>query len=259
MVKLVNHNPFVVMDQEFMDSFFNKKPTDCILYSEDGIPIKIHREILSQTDLMQKILSSAKQSCCQTIEIICPCSKVELEYVMKFLYKGQLNCDSSFDFANILEILSKVFGFPKKFLDEWQDEFEITQEVFDQQNNENTKIFDVDFDMKIEVKLNSIEEGLSPPIIIPLKPKKLKSVDVNQRSRSVHDKNSAPVHQRKKLFKCETCFAKFKQKVCLKRHIRAHHEGAEPFKCKTCDSTFTYKTNLKRHIATRCKGKKHRK
>ena len=40
--------------------------------------------------------------------------------MVKFLYKGQLNCDSSFDFAIILKILTKVFGFPEKFLDEWQ-------------------------------------------------------------------------------------------------------------------------------------------
>ena len=113
--------------------------------------------------------------------------------------------------------------------------------------------------MKIEVELDSIDEGLSHPIVIPLKPKKFKSVDVKQRSRTVHDKKSNPVHQRKKLFKCETCFAKFKNKQCLKRHIKAQHEGAEPFKCKTCDSTFTYKTNMKRHIATRCKGKERRK
>ena len=102
MVKLVNESPLFAMDQEFMNLFYKKKPTDCILYSEDGIQFKIHREILSQTELMQNILTSAKEYCCQNFEIICPCSKVELGHVVKFLYKGQLNCDSSFDFANIL-------------------------------------------------------------------------------------------------------------------------------------------------------------
>ena len=131
MVKLVSESPLFAMDQEFINLFYKKKPTDCILYSEDGIQFKIHREILSQTELMQNILTSAKESCCQNLEIICPCSKVELEYVVKFLYKGQLNCDSSFDFAIILKILTKVFGFPEKFLDEWQEEFEITENNFD--------------------------------------------------------------------------------------------------------------------------------
>ena len=62
MVKLVNESPLFAMDQEFMNLFYNKKPTDCILYSEDGIPFKVHKEILSQTELMQNILTSAKES-----------------------------------------------------------------------------------------------------------------------------------------------------------------------------------------------------
>ena len=82
MVKLVNESPLFAMDQEFMNLFYNKKPTDCIIYSEDGIPFQIHREILSQTELMQNLLTSAKESCCQNLEIICPCSKSELEYVV---------------------------------------------------------------------------------------------------------------------------------------------------------------------------------
>ena len=62
-----------------------------------------------------------------------------------------------------------LFGFPGKFLGEWQEEFEITKNDFDKPNSENditnTKIFDVDFniDIKNEVDLNSIEKGLSNP------------------------------------------------------------------------------------------------
>ena len=100
MVKLVNEIPLFAMDQEFMNLFYKKKPTDCILYSEDGIQFKIHREILSQTELMQNILTSAKLSCCQNLEIIFPCSNIELAYVVKFLYQGQLICDSNFDMSN---------------------------------------------------------------------------------------------------------------------------------------------------------------
>ena len=199
MVKLVNESPLFAMDQEFMNFFYKKKPTDCILYSEDGIQFKIHREILSQTELMQNILTSAKESCCQNLEIICPCSKVELEYVVKFLYKGQLNCDSSFDFAIILKILTKVFGFPEKFLDEWQEEFEITENNFD------------------IVELDSIEERVSNPTIVPSRTKKFKSEDVKQTSQSV------------KPFKCENCDAGFMQKINLKRHIKVIHKESKPY------------------------------
>ena len=211
MVKLVNEIPLFAMDQEFMNLFYKKKPTDCILYSEDGIQFKIHREILSQTELMQNILTSAKEYCCQNFEIICPCSKVELGHVVKFLYKGQLNCDSSFDFANILEILTKVFGFPEKFLDEWQEEFEITENIFDL------------------VDLDSIEESISHPINIPLKTKKFKSDDVKQMSQSA------------KLFKCKNCDAGFMQKINLKRHTKIHEES------KLC--TERNKKNVKENIS----------
>ena len=270
MLKLVNESPLFAMDQEFMNLFYKKKPTDCILYSEDGIQFKVHKEIFSQTEFMQNILTSAKEFCCQTLEIICPCSKVELAYVVKFLYEGQLKCDLSFDFANILKILSKVFGFPKKFLDDWQEEFEITQEVFDQQNNENTKIFDADFDKKNED--DSIEEELSNPIVIPLKPKKFKSVNVKQRSRSVHDKNSTNkkfrtsdnlkihevTHTRERPFSCNICFRRFYEKSKLKRH-QLIHEGEKAYPCNYCDLKFRQHYNMKRHIATVHKGKERRK
>ena len=148
---------------------------------------------------MQNILTSAKESCCQNLVIICPCSKVELEYVVKFLYKGQLNCDSSFDFAIILKILTKVFGFPEKFLDEWQEEFEITENNFDL------------------VDLDSIEESVSHPIIVPSKTKKFKSEDVKQTSQIV------------KPFKCENCDTGFMKKINLKKHIKVIHEESKAY------------------------------
>ena len=274
MVKLVNESPLFAADQEFMNLFYNKKPTDCILYSEDGIPFQIHREILSQTELMQNLLTSVKGSCCQDLEIICPCSKIELAYVVKFLYEGQLHCDSSFDMSNILKILTKVFGFPEKFLGEWQEEFEITENGFDKPTEEiignsspteilsentdlieqnskenditNNKIFDVDFniDIKNEVDLDSVEKGLSNPIIIPLKTKKFKSNNVKQTSQSV------------KPFKCENCAAGFMKKINLKRHIKVIHEEVKPYNCGTCDANFTFKGNMKKHVATVHEGQK---
>ena len=271
MVKLVNESPLFAMDQEFMNLFYNKKPTDCIIYSEDGIPFQIHREILSQTELMQNLLTSAKESCCQNLEIICPCSKSELEYVVKFFYEGQLKCDSSFDLSNILKILTKVFGFPEKFLGEWQEEFEITENenditntkisspdfgfapteiLSDNPNSENdttnTKIFDVDFktDIKNEVDLDSIEESFSNPIIITLKPKKFKSNDVKQRSQGV------------KPFKCEICSAGFMKKINLIRHIKVIHKEVKPSNSGIYDANFTFKRTVKKHKATVHEGQK---
>ena len=152
--------------------------------------------------------------------------------------------------SNILKILAKVFGFPEKFLGEWQEEFEITENDFDKPNYENdviysTKISSADFniDIKNEVDLDSIEKGLSHPIIIPLKPKKSKPNDVKETSQGVRQ------------FKCEICDACFMKKINLKRHIKVH-EKAKPYNFGTSDATFTSKGIMKNHKATVHGGQK---
>jgi hypothetical protein len=47
------------------------------------------------------------------MEVICPCSKEELEYVVKFLYAGEINCCEEIDSFDILENLHDIFGFPR--------------------------------------------------------------------------------------------------------------------------------------------------
>ena len=91
--------------------FFNNKAADCILYSEDGHGFKIHKEILSQTEKMRNILSSSKENCCGTMEILCPCPKDELEQLVTFLYCGVISFNV--DLFKILDNLIKIFGFPE--------------------------------------------------------------------------------------------------------------------------------------------------
>ena len=94
--------------------FFNNKEADCILYSEDGHGFRIHKEILSQTEKMRNILSSFKDNCCGTMEILCPCPKDELEQLVKFLYCGIISYNV--DVFNILYNLMTIFGFPEKLI-----------------------------------------------------------------------------------------------------------------------------------------------
>ena len=49
--------------QDYLDPYFKKKPPDCNLYSEEGSKFRIHKELLSQTNFLREILSSAKESC----------------------------------------------------------------------------------------------------------------------------------------------------------------------------------------------------
>ena len=102
--------------EDYVDEYLKKKPPDCVLYSEDGTEFKIHNELLGQTDFLRKILSSAKNKCCEIIEILCPCSKEELRGLVKFLRTGGISCENKFDFLKIVKNLNKIFGFPESLI-----------------------------------------------------------------------------------------------------------------------------------------------
>ena len=93
----------------YLDTYLKNKPADCVLYSEDGTEFKIRKELLSQTKFLRKILSSAKDHCCNIIEILCPCSKEELGTLVEFLYNGKMICDRKmwkFNGFRVVEILT---------------------------------------------------------------------------------------------------------------------------------------------------------
>ena len=129
MVKLINNQFFPSVENFVL--FHKEKPTNCILYSKEGRQFKIHKDILGQTKFLCSVLSNSNGSCCQELEIFCPCSNDELEDMCKFLYEGKIQCDVDTDFIKILENLTQIFGFPEKFVDGWQEEFEIIEKVCD--------------------------------------------------------------------------------------------------------------------------------
>ena len=100
---------------DYKETYFKNKPEDCILYAEDGTDFKIHKEVLGQTVFLRKILFTAINHCCDTIEIICPCTKEELEKLVHFLYHGEIQCENVFESFKSQEDLSKLFGFPEDF------------------------------------------------------------------------------------------------------------------------------------------------
>ena len=103
--------------EDYMDTYLKNKSTDCILYSEDGGKFKIHKELFAQTPFLREILSSANESCCQKLEVLCPCSKDELSHLVNFLYDGEIHCaEEEFDSLKILENLNKIFGFSETLL-----------------------------------------------------------------------------------------------------------------------------------------------
>ena len=101
------------MIKDYLDVYLKSKPPDCIVYSQDGIEFKIQKEILSQTCFLREILSSAKGHCCGIIEIFCPCTRNELENMLKFLNRGEIYSEKESDLIKTQENLCKIFGFPE--------------------------------------------------------------------------------------------------------------------------------------------------
>ena len=60
-----------------------------------------------------KILSTATENCCRTLEILCPCTKEELELLVNFLYDGEINISNASVSRKFKENLIKIFGYPK--------------------------------------------------------------------------------------------------------------------------------------------------
>mgnify|MGYP001317327713 FL=1 len=106
----------IVSFEDYMDTYLKNKSRDCILYSEDGSKFKVHKELFGQTQFLRKILSSANERCCGTIEVFCPCSKDELNHLVNFLYDGEIHCEEEFDSLKVLENLNIIFGFSKNLV-----------------------------------------------------------------------------------------------------------------------------------------------
>ena len=158
MVKLIN-NQFLPSVENFVNLFYKEKLTNCILYSKEGCQFKIHIDVLGQTKFLCSVLSNANGNCCQELKIFCPCSKDELEDMIGFLYEGKIQCDADTDFIKILENLTNIFGFPEKFVDGWQEEFEIIEKVCNKNAIEtkkhNSSILDsIEFETDVHSQTN---------------------------------------------------------------------------------------------------------
>ena len=87
MFQLIDHHHTYCI-KNYMDSYLWNKPPDCILYSKDGTQFKLHKELFGQTKFMRKLLKSSH--CCDTIEMIFPCSGKELAKLVDFIIEGKI-------------------------------------------------------------------------------------------------------------------------------------------------------------------------
>ena len=245
--------------ENYLEFYLKNKSTDCILYSEDGSKLKVHKELFGQTDFLREILSSTKEHCCGTIEVFCPCSKEELSHLVNFLYDGEIHCEIESDSLKIIENLQNMFGFPRNL------DLNYHNETFSSSVDNIEPITTTE-----EVYENILDDpNANKIVILPLRIKKVngklfasdqvkedtfhdngdKKVS-EKKSTKISNKNVKVLSKRKytKAFKCNDCGASFRIKSKLQCHINAVHLKLKPYKCNQCKKSFAQKGCLKTHI-----------
>ena len=224
--------------------------------------VKVHKEMLGQTDFLREILLSTKEHCCGTIEVICPCSKEELNHLVNFLYDGEIHCENESDSLKVIENLQKIFGFPRNldlcypnqtfFASVTNIEaMTITEEVFeDILDDPNAEKVDIISLMRKDESsgLVATDQGKEDNVLdngeknVPKKKKKSKKISGTKVKGS-----SMKKYENK--FNCNDCGASFLYKSWLQKHINTVHlKIANKFNCNDCGASFIYKSQLQMHI-----------
>ena len=237
---------------------------------------------------MREILSSTKELCCGTIEVLIPCSKVELKHLVNFLYDGEINCENESDSLKIIENLQNIFGFPRNLDLNYHNETfsasvdnieaittteEVYENILDDPNANkivilplrskkvNGKLFASD-----QVKENTFHDNADTKVSgkkltkiscknvkVLSKRKCTKAIKCNDcgalfRGKSLLQRHIIAVHLKLKPYKCDQCRKSFAQKGCLKTHIIGVHQENETLKCKHCNIKFSTKYVLASHV-----------
>lgn len=275
----INH---ITAIENTLDSYFKKKQKDCILYSQDGAEIKIHKEVFGQTQFMRNILRSAKEDCCSTVEIICPCSKEILEHLVNFLYDGEIHCSDESESEKILQNLCDIFGFPKNLEKRCKrvrntNDSDINQDfkikdynkaiilpVFENNEKSGHHVEESDLEVNRHVKIqiteysaNEKRKGWIPYDCNICKKQFSKSHFVQhmlsehhhekkfiQNAESDHEKN-----EKENANGCKICGKTFPTKYFVDKHVLSDHHGKKVkiLKCHICQKGFITKKSLKKH------------
>ena len=248
----------IVSFEDYMDTYLKNKSTDCILYSDDGSKFKVHKEMFGQTTFLRKILSSANERCCGTLEVFCPCSTDELSHLVKFLYDGEIHCEEEFDSLKILENLNKIFGFSKNLAMKMPNDLNyevlptlnvtesvaITEEAFENMSSE--KPYSCKYCSKEYRKL----EHLKYHELIHTDEKSYSCTYCSKTFRmKTNLKSHERIHTGEKLFSCKNCNECFIDARLLKDHELIHSED-KPYSCTYCSKIFRQKRTLKFHEMT---------
>ena len=258
-----------VFNHDFVSLYLKGKEPNCTLYSQEGVKFSIHKEILYQSKLMKNILRDLNNFCCKDIEIVCPCSEIELESMITFLYTGSFIYYENTNINEFINITTKLFGFPDRlFSIEHHSDASIKtnlgmkkefENVYQESNKTHTRVSgdkfkaidsdplscdDIAYDLNTERKYK-VQNQNTP---LQLKTKQSDAKGTSDQNVVIYDDTVQ--------YSCYLCYAKFKRNSHLKRHIFNVHKGQNPFSCSSCNESFRLKRSLKEHCVTIHKEKK---
>ena len=150
--------PLALLDG--MQSYFQQRPPDCSLFSQENFEVPVHKEVLYQTPFLQKMLKSLDlEYCCSKIEILCPIVKEDLETLVQFLYSGQIFGSDRNTTFTITKNLTEIFGFPS--IDEFgNSESQIFQKLNRRKeiSSENLERNEIVEEMYIKQEVEELDE-----------------------------------------------------------------------------------------------------
>ena len=259
--------------ENYLDFYLKNKSTDCILYSEDCSKFKVHKELFGQTDFLREILSSTKEQCCGTIEVLCPCSKEELGHLVNFLYDGQIHCEEESESLKIIENLQNIFGFQRNLVlkyypneavftsDKNIEAITVSEEVFENildnsdvisrlvSSDQGKEDHSLDYGEK-KKKSKKISGKKVKGSSMKKHPKQLNCNDCGRSFISKGDmqRHINAVHLKLKPYECEQCQKSFTRENDMQKHVNMVHLKIRPFECEQCQKSFSKKDHLKDHI-----------
>lgn len=229
--------------------------TDVTLFSDDKIPIKAHKNILSAFSPVLRSILQTMENSSHALIFLRGINHQEIEAILQFIYSGE-----SILFEERIQELLLV----AKSLE--IQELSSNVEVFQSQNSKKQLQNVIDQPQLEEYDSNQVENSQSPKNVVFDQSKDLHEIqdqddpeadqgtgeaeglfNSHDLKKQFQDKEIPEVVRIGSKFQCSTCQSKFSCKSSARAHILSKHEG-KLYGCTQCQQQFTAKSHMIRHI-----------
>jgi len=247
--------------------------------------------VLYPSKLISNILRDVNHVCCKTIEIFCPCSKDEMESIVKFLYTGTISYQEYNDVNQYIYNITKMFGFPDKSFsveycstpnEKTKQSVKVPKKQYNKVAGKDkiiTKTDELQNCEKDPLSFDSIvneSEFNSEAFIVPLKSKRQFENTVDNFKTKEFNKNNDIFSDKKSTLKFNLTKKEFENQtisdqaiiVCDDNMQYSSNDRDKNFKnkdhfkdeqkqflCRICNESFKFEIALIKHTATVHKGK----